>query len=142
MPRERRASMTRSELVDEDGRRRGRYNFSIAVWKTWLGAIAGLFTIAGIVFGAARLGVRVEVRDTIQTEIAAPLSPLNMHIGAMVDHAMDMRETSEAPMHANQNAEIAALKVGQAERRAQIELMQQNLAEMRLDIKELLKRVR
>jgi len=118
------------------------YNFSIVKWKTWLAAIAALLTVGGIVFGAAAAGVRIGTRDEIQYQIREPLSPLNLHIGTMVDHAMDVRESDEMPLHQRQNAEIAALKEGQAERRAQIIDMQADLAEMQRDIKELLRRVR
>ena len=139
---DRRATATRVEISDGNGGRLELYNFSIVKWKTWLAAIAALLTVGGIVFGAAAAGVRIGTRDEIQYQIREPLSPLNLHIGTMVDHAMDVRESDEMPLHQRQNAEIAALKEGQAERRAQIIDMQADLAEMQRDIKELLRRVR
>jgi len=139
---DRRAAASRVEISDGNGEKIELYTFSILKWKTWLGAIAALFAIAGIVFGAAAAGVRIGTRDELQYQMKEPLSPLNLHIGTMVDHAMDVREQAETPLHRQQNADIASLKEGQAERRAQIIDMQADLAEMQRDIKELLRRVR
>jgi hypothetical protein len=139
---DRRSSVSRVKISDGNGGELELYNFSIMKWKTWLAAIAALLAIGGVVFGAAAAGVRLGTRDEIQFQISQPLSPLNLHIGTLVEHAMDVREQYETPLHRQQNAEIAALKEGQAERRTQILDMQQDLAEMRVDIKELLRRVR
>jgi len=139
---DRRANATRVEISDGNGGKLELYTFSIVKWKTWLAILTALLAIGGVVFGAAAAGVRIGTRDEIQSQINQPLSPLNLHIGTVVNHAMDVREQYEAPLRQRQNAEIAALREGQAERRMQIQDMQQDLAEMRVDIKELLRRVR
>jgi len=109
---DRRAAASRVEISDGNGEKIELYTFSILKWKTWLGAIAALFAIAGIVFGAAAAGVRIGTRDELQYQMKEPLSPLNLHIGTMVDHAMDVREQAETPLHRQQNADIASLKEG------------------------------
>jgi hypothetical protein len=140
--KERRSTHSRMELADGNGGKVKIDNFSVARWKAVLGVIAALLSIGGIVFSAAALGVRLGTRVEIEAQIREPLSPLNMHIGTMVNHAMDVRDSETNRSLAVHTAEITELKEGQAERRAQIQTMQQDLAEMRADIKELLRRVR
>ena len=141
-PPDRRGATTMTEFEDGNGRSVTVYTFSIAKWKTWAAFIAALFTVGLTVFGAVQAGVEIQVQREIASQIKEPLSPLNMHIGVMVEHAADLRDISEAPVHASQMQEITALKIGQAQRQEQIDALRIDLAEMRTDIKELLRRVR
>jgi hypothetical protein len=141
-PHDRRGGTGMTEFEDGNGKTVTVYTFSIARWKTWAAFISALVTIGLTVFGAVQAGVEIQVQREITNQIREPLSPLNMHIGVMVDHAADLRDISEAPMHATQIQEITALKIGQAQRQEQIDGLRIDLVEMRSDIKELLRRVR
>lgn len=132
---DRRAPTAVAEFSDGNGGRISVYNFSIAKWKTWAAFLSALLTIAFTVYAAVMAGVKTQVRQEFDAQIGVSTSALNRHI-ASIHNDLSVDE------HAEMMGAIQDLQLGQTERRTQIVDMQRDLAEMRSDLKELLRRVR
>lgn len=139
---DRRSPASVTEFSDGNGGGVSVYTFSISRWKTWSGFLAAVVTIGVTVFGAARLGVRIEVREEIAAQLQQPRSALNLQIATVVSEVSQASSSGMERDISSLQRDVRSLEEGQAERRAQIQSMREDLAEMRIDVKELLRRTR
>lgn len=132
---DRRKPVQRAEFETNDGHRAAVYNVTIAKWQPWAAFVVALFIIAGTVFGSVRLGIQVEVQREVDRQLSEPYSPINRRIASLI--AAETRRVVEltAPGERADSMEIATLKANQL-------AMQADLAELKADIKELLRRVK
>jgi hypothetical protein len=132
---DRRAGGVRAaQFEDGNGRRVDVYTVNVRKAHALLGALAALLVIAGTVFGAVQIGVRQAVRDEIETQLSTEYSPLNRHIDARFQTGCVLRQQRLDNQLDKLNTDVATLTANQ-------HAVQQQVSELRADVKLLLQRV-
>lgn len=106
-------------------------------------SLAAMATIAVIVAGAARAGVESAVRDEIERQIAETSSPINRQINAKFENACAyQRDETRRQITAVQESvaeSVSEVKTETATLRATQSAIRDDVAEIRDDVKELLR---
>lgn len=68
----RKPGVTRVRISDGNGGSSDVYTMTADRVKTWLGLLLSICALGGIVFGAVRFGVSIEIHKVIDNEIKAP----------------------------------------------------------------------
>jgi ABC-type phosphate transport system auxiliary subunit len=137
MPAEddRRQPATRVVLSDGNGGRWVGYSFTIKRLHTWLAIAASVVGIAATVYGSVQLSVANVVRQEIERQIADERSPFNRQLHSEFDQGCVLGQSEVRQRMREVERELAVL-------REQNVHMNQELSELRSDVKEILKLVR
>lgn len=85
----RKTGVNRTVIADGNGGRVEVYNLSAGKIQTWLGIAGSLVVILGLVFGAARFGVQLEVEDAIEAEARDEKGAIHLQIHTCAEDYID-----------------------------------------------------
>jgi hypothetical protein len=132
---DRRQAATRIVMSDGNGGRWVGYSFTIKRAHTWLGVIASVLGIAATVYGSVQLSVTNVVRHEIERQIADERSPFNRQLQSEFEHGCVLGQSDVRQRMREVERELAVLREQNAH-------TNQELSELRSDVREILKLVR
>jgi hypothetical protein len=104
---------------------------TVTKWKAWLGVLISILTIAGIVAGAARLGVQREVQDEIAAQAKPPNGPLfKMADACAEEHTEELARILRQELHTRITDTKDEVKDDIGENRAEIGKVQTRQEDM------------
>ena len=134
-PQDRRQPVSRVVLSDGNGGRWVGYSFNVKRLHTWLAVITGVIGIAVTVYGSVQVSVANVVRAEIERQVADDRSTLNRQLHSEFYSGCALNQTDVQVRMRDMEKEMAVL-------REQNSHTNEELSELRSDVKELLRRVR